>query len=166
MLIAYATAPGTVASDGEGRHSPYTAALLQHLEEPGLEVAMLFRRVRSSVRLATSGQQIPWVSSSLESEFYFRPATQPVIQLAALGGSPTDTLGMLPPSAVVELAYWQSIKDSRDPSELGDLPRAPSGRQLCRPRPAQARAAERRGARSGAAAAGPGGRRPACCDLG
>jgi TPR repeat protein len=128
MLIGYATAPGTVASDGEGRHSPYTAALLQHLEEPGLEVAMLFRRVRSSVRQATAGHQIPWVSSSLESEFYFRPAAQPVIQLAALGGSPTDTLGMLPPSAVVELAYWQSIKDSRDPDELGAfLERHPDG---------------------------------------
>ena len=128
MLIAYATAPGTVASDGEGRHSPYTAALLEHLEEPGLEVAILFRRVRSSVRQATEGNQIPWVSSSLENEFYFRPAAQPAIQLAALGGSPTDTLGMLPPSVVVELAYWQSIKESRDPSELGAfLERHPDG---------------------------------------
>jgi TPR repeat protein len=128
MLIAYATAPGTVASDGEGRHSPYTAALLEHLEEPGLEVAILFRRVRSSVRQATEANQIPWVSSSLENEFYFRPAAQPAIQLAALGGSPTDTLGMLPPSVVVELAYWQSIKESRDPSELGAfLERHPDG---------------------------------------
>ena len=128
MLIGYATAPGTVASDGEGRHSPYTAALLEHLEEPGLEVAMLFRRVRSSVRQATDGNQIPWVSSSLENEFYFRPAAQPAIQLAALGSSPTDTLGMLPPSVVVELAYWQSIKDSRDPGALGAfLERHPDG---------------------------------------
>ncbi|MCC2663800.1 MAG: peptidase caspase catalytic subunit p20 [Geminicoccaceae bacterium] len=128
MLIGYATAPGTVASDGEGRHSPYTAALLEHLEEPGLEVANLFRRVRSSVRLATDGNQIPWLSSSLENEFYFRPAAQPAIQLAALGSSPTDTLGMLPPSVVVELAYWQSIKDSRDPGALGTfLERHPDG---------------------------------------
>ncbi|HSA81820.1 MAG TPA: caspase family protein [Geminicoccaceae bacterium] len=128
MMIAYATAPGTVARDGEGRHSPYTAALLEHLEEPGLEVAILFRRVRSSVRQATAGNQIPWVASSLENAFYFRPAAEPVIQLAALGGSPTDTLGMLPPSVVVELAYWQSIKDTRDPSELGAfLARHPDG---------------------------------------
>ncbi len=119
MLIGYATAPGTVASDGDGRHSPYTAALLKYLEQPGLEVGTLFRRVRAEVRQTTEGEQIPWVSSSLEGEFYFRPADQPAIQLAALGDSPTDTLGMLPPSAVVELAYWQSIKDSHDPAALG-----------------------------------------------
>ncbi len=128
MLIGYATAPGTVASDGEGQHSPYTAALLKYLEQPGLEVGTLFRRVRAEVRLTTEGQQIPWVSSSLESEFYFHPAGQPAIQLAALGDSPTDTLGMLPPSAVVELAYWQSIRDSRDSTALGAfLERFPDG---------------------------------------
>ncbi len=128
MVIGYATAPGTVASDGDGRHSPYTAALLKYLEQPGLEVGTLFRRVRAEVRLTTEGQQIPWVSSSLEGEFYFRPAGQPAVQLAALGDSPTDTLGMLPPSAVVELAYWQSIKDSRDPTELqAFLERYPDG---------------------------------------
>ncbi len=146
MVIGYATAPGAVASDGAGRHSPYTAALLEHLEEPGLEVSMLFRRVRSSVRVATDGQQIPWVSSSLENEFYFRPAEQPAIQLAALGASPTDTLGMLPPSVVVELAYWQSIKESRDPDRSRRVPRALPGRQLRRDRAAQARpAGQRRG---------------------
>ena len=85
MLIAYATAPGTVASDGEGRHSPYTAALLEHLEEPGLEVAMLFRRVRSSVRQATDGNQIPWVSSSLQNEFTNPP-------LRPLAPPPTDAI--------------------------------------------------------------------------
>ncbi len=128
MLIGYATAPGAVASDGAGPHSPYTAALLKYLEQPGLEVGTLFRRVRAEVRQATKGEQIPWLSSSLEGEFFFRPADQPAIQLAALGNSPTDTLGMLPPSAVVELAYWQSVKDSREPTELGAfLDRFPDG---------------------------------------
>lgn len=128
MLIAYATAPGAVASDGDGPHSPYTAALLEHLQEPGLEVSMLFRRVRAAVRQSTQGLQIPWVSSSLESEFYFRPADRPAVQLAALGSSPIDTLGMLPPSVVVELAYWQSVKTSDDPSEIkAFLDRYPDG---------------------------------------
>jgi TPR repeat protein len=128
MLVGYATAPGAVASDGDGPHSPYTAALLKYLEQPGLEVGTLFRRVRAEVRLATGGEQIPWLSSSLEGEFFFRPAQQPAVQLAALGDAPTDTLGMLPPSAVVELAYWQSVKDSRDPAEIGAfLERFPDG---------------------------------------
>ena len=34
-LVAYAAKGGTVAADGDGRNSPYTAALLAHLEEPG-----------------------------------------------------------------------------------------------------------------------------------
>ena len=35
-LIAYAAKEGTVAADGAGKNSPYTGALLSHLEEPGL----------------------------------------------------------------------------------------------------------------------------------
>ena len=37
-LVAYAAAAGTTADDGEGRNSPYSAALLEHLEQP-LETA-------------------------------------------------------------------------------------------------------------------------------
>ena len=32
-LVAYAAAAGTTADDGTGRNSPYTAALLEHLEQ-------------------------------------------------------------------------------------------------------------------------------------
>ena len=42
-LVAYAAAAGTTAADGRGRNSPYTAALLSHLETP-LEIGLLFRR--------------------------------------------------------------------------------------------------------------------------
>ena len=48
-LVAYAAKEGTVAADGEGRNSPYTTALLAHLEEPGLEVGLMFRKVRDAV---------------------------------------------------------------------------------------------------------------------
>ena len=40
-LVAYAAKEGTVAADGEGRNSPYTTALLTHLEEPGLDVGLM-----------------------------------------------------------------------------------------------------------------------------
>ena len=53
-LVAYAAKEGTVASDGAGRNSPYSEALLAHLEEPGLEVGLLFRKVRDAV-LASTG---------------------------------------------------------------------------------------------------------------
>ena len=82
-LVAYAAKGGTVASDGEGRNSPYTAALLEHLEQPGLEVGMMFRRVRDAVLASTRRQQEPFVYGSLSSEAVYltaAPDTSPAPQ--------------------------------------------------------------------------------------
>lgn len=68
-LVAYAVAAGTTAMDGRGRNSPYTAALLSHLETP-LEIGLLFRRVRAQVLEATDGEQRPHEYHSLVSEHY------------------------------------------------------------------------------------------------
>lgn len=68
-FIAYATAPGQLAEDGRGTNSPFSAAMLQHLDEPGLDVDQLMRRVRNSVLEATDERQIPWNSSSLRGSF-------------------------------------------------------------------------------------------------
>ena len=65
MLIAYATLPGAVAEDGDDRHSPYTEALLAHLEEPEVELEAMFRRVAAAVYAATEGEQHPAVLSTL-----------------------------------------------------------------------------------------------------
>ena len=70
-LIVYATAPGSVASDGKGRNGIFTKNLLLHLSTPGLEVGKMLRMVRVSVKKDTGGKQVPWESSSLEGEFYF-----------------------------------------------------------------------------------------------
>lgn len=72
MLVAYAAAPGEVAQDGDGGNSPFTAALLQWIDRPGLETSRLFRRVRQNVIELTAGSQIPWVEDALATEFYFR----------------------------------------------------------------------------------------------
>lgn len=77
-LIAFATSPGAVAADGPaegagegtGGHSPFAAALLRHLDEPGLELRELLTRVRREVRRATGGRQTPWEHSSLVGEVY------------------------------------------------------------------------------------------------
>ena len=72
MLVAYAARGGTVASDGTGgRNSPYTEALLAHLEEPGLEVNFMFRKVRDAVRKSTNNTQEPVVYGSLSSEHIY-----------------------------------------------------------------------------------------------
>ena len=69
-LVAYAAAAGTTtAADGSGRNSPYTAALLSHLETP-LEVGLMFRRVRAQVLASTNGAQRPHEYHSLVGEHY------------------------------------------------------------------------------------------------
>ncbi len=69
-LIAFATAPGQVALDGEGANSPFSAALTRHIGTPGLEVQQMLTRVRAEVVAATKGKQVPWSNSSLLGEVY------------------------------------------------------------------------------------------------
>lgn len=70
MVIAYATQANDVAADGAGRNSPFTAALVREIDQPGLEVATLFRRVQKSVYDTTAGRQTPELSLSLLGDFY------------------------------------------------------------------------------------------------
>ena len=69
-LIAFATAPGQVALDGEGANSPFSAALSRHIGTPGLEVQQMLTRVRAEVVAATKAKQVPWSNSSLLGEVY------------------------------------------------------------------------------------------------
>jgi uncharacterized caspase-like protein len=72
IIIAFATQPDRVATDGSGRNSPFTAALLKHLPTPGLDARLVFARVRTDVLRATGGEQRPEVSDSLDGEFVFK----------------------------------------------------------------------------------------------
>jgi hypothetical protein len=97
-LIAYATAPGSVAYDGDGKHGVYTEALLRALQRPGLKIEELFKEVRSDVVRRTDGQQTPWESSSLMGDVILRrsgPAEAPPQVVASMaeprqGQGPTD----------------------------------------------------------------------------
>jgi TolB-like protein len=70
-LIAYSTAPGKTASDGYGRNSPYSSALIHYMNIPNLKIEDFFKLVRVKVREKTNDQQVPWESTSLEGDFYF-----------------------------------------------------------------------------------------------
>ena len=72
-LIAYATAPGMTAADGDGVNGTYTEELLRYMREPGLEVMSMFRNVREAVYARTGGVQVPWESSSIMGSFSFAP---------------------------------------------------------------------------------------------
>jgi uncharacterized caspase-like protein len=75
-LIAYATAPGATAADGEGRNGVYTKHLLANLALPGVAVHDVFMRTRMGVLKETAEKQIPWESSSLTGYVYFVSAPQ------------------------------------------------------------------------------------------
>jgi hypothetical protein len=92
-IVGYSTAPGAEALDGSGGHSPYTQAFLDVAREPNVPIEQLFKRIRLEVNHTTSGQQTPWESSSLTSDFYFfgdtavaanrPPVKAPVVQMAS-----------------------------------------------------------------------------------
>ncbi len=71
-LIAYATAPGRVASDGTGSNGLYTSALLKYLNDPKLTIEQVFKKVRTEVTEKSQGAQVPWETTSLTGDdFYF-----------------------------------------------------------------------------------------------
>lgn len=102
-LVAYAAKEGTTADDGKGTHSPYTAALLKHLETPGLEIRLLFGRVRDSVLANTGRRQEPFTYGSLGGEAIFLKG----------GDAPA---AVVPVSAAAEA--WSIIKDTKNVDDL------------------------------------------------
>lgn len=68
VLVSFAAQAGNTAADGEGMHSPYTTALLEVIDEPGLEIGRMFRKVRALVRENTDGEQVPIERMQLPDE--------------------------------------------------------------------------------------------------
>lgn len=87
MLIAYSTQSNSVAADGVGRNSPFTAALVKEIQVPGLEVATVFRRVAVNVNRETQGAQTPELSVSLLQDFYLNPKESDIDAWKKLGPS-------------------------------------------------------------------------------
>jgi len=117
-LVVFSTAPGTVAADGAGPNSPFTAALLKHIEAPGVEIRQMLAEVRRDVREATRGQQVPWEQSAVEGTLYLKPGSE-------ARGSVTA-----PPRPAVdaETLFWDSVRNSANRAELqAYLDRYPNG---------------------------------------
>ncbi|MGH6816179.1 MAG: caspase family protein, partial [Hyphomicrobiaceae bacterium] len=74
VLIAYSAKHGTLALDGDGGpHSPYAEALLVHMAKPGVDVRLMFGRVRDAVVEATRKRpepQEPHIYGSLGGEVF------------------------------------------------------------------------------------------------
>lgn len=86
FFVAFATAPGDVALDGEDGNSPYAAALANEIRAPGVLAETMFRRVTTRVRDTTEERQRPYVEFSFSGDFYF--GGQPAA--GAAGGAPAD----------------------------------------------------------------------------
>jgi hypothetical protein len=89
-LIAYATGPGKVASDGAGDNGLYTSEILKVLDEPGLRIEDVFKRVRLNVAKETNDEQLPWETSSLLGDFYFNPHKASIHSATAPGAGSTE----------------------------------------------------------------------------
>lgn len=105
-FVAYSTAPGDVAVDGNGVNSPFTAALAAALPRPGVPIEQTFKHVRLKVMQSTGGRQTPWDSSSMVRDLY-------------LGGAETEepALVQAAPNTVVT-NFWESVRDSDDPARV------------------------------------------------
>ncbi len=75
VLVAYAARDGTTALDGDGRNSPFTAALLHNIEAPDVEVTFIFRNVHDDVMEATRNEQQPFVYGSLSRKAIYLART-------------------------------------------------------------------------------------------
>ena len=135
MLIAFSTAPGRVAEDGTNtRNSPYTGALVRALGQPERPVETVFKEVRREVSEATGNRQLPWETSSLTGEFYFRtPAAVAAASPAATTAAAPAPGGPAPAARdadlAVELAFWDAIKNSTQATDYeAYLAQYPEGR--------------------------------------
>jgi len=128
-LVGFSTQPGNIAMDGEGRNSPYTTALLQHMETPGKDVGGVLIQVRNDVLSATAGKQVPWEFTALIDAVYLRPAFAPPAAPTTVLPAP-PVVAELPPDydKEMEIAFWNAVKDSNSPAILTTyLDRFPRG---------------------------------------
>ena len=91
-LIAYATAPGSVASDGTGKNGLYTEILLNEIQVKGQKIEETFKNVRRAVLDMSDGRQTPWESSSLIGDFYFVPPSTETLLATQVRNEPVQTI--------------------------------------------------------------------------
>jgi len=119
-LIYYATAPGSVASDGNGRNGLYTENLLRYIMTPGLSVEQVFKQAHKGVMQTTANQQVPWQASSFTGEFYF---ILPGAQSAAQGVASLPTSASLPTPKLTGKPEQVALKQPTAPSPTSPEPR-------------------------------------------
>ncbi len=116
-LIGYATAPDSVASDGEGKNGVYTKHLLEQMRVPGQGIETMLKRVRVGVLQDSGRRQTPWESSSLTGDFYFNQQGAPAGQAAPL----PPLRPKLDPKAEKQRLAEEAARLRREKEELAQL---------------------------------------------
>ena len=114
-LIAFATDPGKTALDGKkGENSPFTTALLKHMETPGISISSVMDRVREEVWRSTGEKQRPWVNTSIIGEFYLNPEAPAPVAVAALSqpAAAPSPAGFGIDRQALEMKLWESAERS------------------------------------------------------
>lgn len=145
-LIAFATQPDAIASDGRGRNSPFTAALVKHIRTPGIDIAVLMRRVRNDVLAATGRKQVPWDHSSLTDAVVL---VGPPDVATAKPQSPVPAPAPAPSATDEAARAWSVTKDTTSPGVLEAFIRRFGGTvygDMARARLSEVRAATKQGA--------------------
>jgi hypothetical protein len=109
MFVAYATAPGEVASDGRGKNGLFTKHLINEIKKPQT-LEKVFKNTRSSVLEESNDKQLPWTSSSVTGEFYFTLDTNIDKAVITTNQVITKTSKPTTPSGE-EKDYWDMVKE-------------------------------------------------------
>ena len=111
--ITFAAAPGDLVEDAAGNNSRFTAALLRHIESPGVEIEEFNRRLRAQVKAESGGEQVPWTRSRLgapEFTFVDPDAKAPT----GLPEIPPEQAAEVPALPDREASFWSGIRESAD----------------------------------------------------
>ncbi|MDP7499802.1 MAG: caspase domain-containing protein, partial [SAR324 cluster bacterium] len=120
-FIAYATAPGSVASDGTGRNGLYTGELVRHMNTPGLKLEEVFKRVRADVQEKSGNAQVPWDASSLTGDFFFVSPEEKPEPAADATLTPTPLPSSAASQFLADEELWKELKDSDSPVDFEDF---------------------------------------------
>jgi len=119
-LLAFSTAPGSVAADAArpaGQSGLYAENLVRELGVPATRLEDALKRVRLAVRVASKGAQVPWESTSLESDVFLFPAAKKL------------TEAEIEQALERELDAWNRVKGSKRTDDwIAYLREYPSGR--------------------------------------
>jgi hypothetical protein len=119
VLVAFAAKDGTISDADAGGHSPFTKALLNNIETPGLEINFLFRNVRDDVLEQTHHMQEPFLYGSLsEQEIYLKPSAETSQPASQTNAMPPVAVASIAPEISADEIAWSYLRHSTEPTTL------------------------------------------------